>query len=434
MYLKVISLIAAVALLVGGVSACSLLGGAPTPQPTPAPSPQPPQVAVAEVVVVPVQHTQLAFQVGGRLAAIHVEAGHAVKAGQLLAELDDSIYQAGLAQAEAGMAQAQANLNNVLAPATPAQIEQAQAALNQAQAALDQLLAGPTEQDIAVVRAQVTQAQDQLNQVLAGATEQDKQAAAAQMLEAEANVRIAQANYDKNVYGEPQVAEPYGIALEQATLAYDAARANYEKVANGPTSQQIAVARSGVQIAQASLDKVLAGATPDQIAQSMAMVESAKAGLNRLLTGATEEQVAVAQAGVKSAQKQVQMAQAQLAQTRLVAPFEGTIGARQVDVGQTLAPSSPAFSLGDISRWQVQTDNLSQIDIINVREGADVSIKLNALPGEEFKGQVVRITPQSQTQAGDVVYKVLIDFVSGDTSRLRWGMTGFAHIQAAPQS
>jgi hypothetical protein len=67
-----------------------------------------------------------------------------------------------------------------------------------------------------------------------------------------------------------------------------------------------------------------------------------------------------------------------------------------------------------------------------VREGADVSIQLDALSGEEFKGEVVRITPQSQTQAGDVVYQVLIDFVGGDMSRLRWGMTGFAHIQAAP--
>jgi HlyD family secretion protein len=429
MHAKVVTLTTALVLLIGGTSACAA-GGAPRPDPSPTPQVQPTRAVVAEGIVVPLQHSDLSFQVGGRVTAIPVEAGEAVVAGQLLAQLDDSVYQAGLGQAEAGLAQAQANLNNVLAPPTPAQIDQAQALVDGAQAALDQLVAGPTEQDIAIAKAQVAQAQAQLNQVLAGTRNEDLQAASAQMLQAQADVQIAQANYDKNVFGDPKVAEPYGIALEKATLAYDAAKAQYDKLVNGATSQNIAVARAGVQVAEASLAKILAGATPDQIAQAMANVASAKAGLARLQAGATDEQIAIAQASVTMAQRQVNLAQAQLAQTRLVAPFDGTIGARHVDVGQTVAPGAPAFSLGTTSRWQIETDNLTQMDIIHVREGAEVSIKVDALPDGTLAGRVVRITPQSQTQAGDVIYQVLIDILSGDTSRLRWGMTSFVYIQA----
>jgi HlyD family secretion protein len=431
---KFVTTTLAIALLVSGTSACAFVGATPAPDPTPTPAVQPAQVVVAEGIVVPVEYTDLSFQVGGRVVAIEVEEGETVAAGQLLAQLDDSIYQAGVEEAEAGLAQAQANLNNVLAPPTPAQIDQAQAVLDGADAALAQIVAGATEQDVAIARAQVAQAQTQLNKVLAGTRDEDLQAASAQMLQAEADVRIAQANYDKNVYGDPQVAEPYGIALEKATLAYDAVKAEYDKLVNGATSQDIAVARAGVQVAEASLAKLLAGATPDQIAQAMANVANARAGLARLRAGATDEQIAVAQAAVGMAQKQVKLAQAQLAQTRLAAPFDGTVGAREVDVGQTVLPGAPAFSLGNTSRWQIETDNLTQIDIIHIQEGADVSIKVDALSGEEFSGQVVRITPKSQTKAGDVTYKVLIDILSGDTSRLRWGMTTFVYIQAGPES
>ena len=433
MKLKTITIIF-VLVLGSGISACASGQAAPLPAstPTPSPSTQPAHVVVAEGIVMPVEHTNLSFQIGGRVTIIQVEEGQQVTAGQLLAQLDDSIYQSGVETAEAGLAQAQANLENVVAPPTAAQLDQARAVLDKAQAGLAQIVAGPTQSDIDIAKAQVAQAQAQLNKVLAGTRDEDLQAASAQMLQAQADVQIAQANYDKNVFGDPQVAEPYGIALQKATLTYDAAKADYDKLANGATSQDIGIAQSGVRVAEASLAKLQAGATPNQIAQAMADVANAKAGLTRLLEGATDQQIAVAQAAVAVAQKQVKSARAQLSQTQLLAPFDGVIGARQIDQGQTVGPGTPAFSLGQTSTWQIETDNLTQIDIVNVHVGAGVTVKVDALPGEKFTGRVARITPQSQTQAGDVTYKVLIDIVSGDTSRLRWGMTSFVDIEYGP--
>jgi multidrug resistance efflux pump len=396
---------------------------------------------------VPVQEADLAFEVGGRVTAVEVEEGDEVTTGQTLAKVDDATQQAALGQAEAGLTsalaavtQAEATLADVETGATPEEIAQAEAGLAQAQAALAEVIAGPTEEDIAQAEARVETAQASLNQVLAGARDEDLRAASARLLQLEANVRLAQADYDQFVYGDPDVAEPFGIALQQATLDYEAAQADYEKLLNGATDEDIAIARASVKEAQAALAKVKAGATAEQIAQAQAEVVRAEAALAQVLAGATDEQVAVAAAGVVSAEAGVQTAEAgiasaqtELAKTELTAPFAGTISALNVDPGEIVSPGTPLISLGDTSTWQIETDDLTEIDVVNVKEGASVTISVDALPGEEFAGVVTRIKPKSETKAGDVTYTVLIDITQGDTSALRWGMTTFVDIEIGPE-
>jgi multidrug efflux pump subunit AcrA (membrane-fusion protein) len=89
--------------------------------------------------------------------------------------------------------------------------------------------------------------------------------------------------------------------------------------------------------------------------------------------------------------------------------------------------------VGDSSRWQIETDDLTEIDVVQVTEGATVLISIDALPGEEFEGKVVRITPKAETKAGDQTYTILIDITKGDTSPLRWGMTSFVDIEVGPE-
>jgi HlyD family secretion protein len=424
MNLKLLGLM--IFLLAGGLLACS---AEQTPEPTPVVPVQQPSTVSAEAFVLPLHQADLSFETAGRVLSIPVQEGQTVAAGDLLLQLDDASQQANLARAQAGLANAQATLANVEAGATPQQLAQAQAGLARAQAALAQLLAGPTEQDIAQAQAAVSSAQAGLAQVRAGARQEEIEAAAARQLQAEAQVRLAQADYDKYVYGEPDVAEPYGVALQQATLEYQAAQANYQALANGPTAQEVAVAQATVAEAQASLDKVLAGATPEQVAQGQADVANAQAALDQLKAGATREQLAIAQAGVQSAQAELLAAQAELARTRLLAPFGGVVGAIRVEAGEMAGAGVSVLSLGDTSRWQVETDDLTEIDVVQVEVGQPVDISVDALPQAEFSGRVVRIQPQSETKAGDVTYTVLIDIATGDTSKLRWGMTTFVDVQ-----
>jgi len=444
MKLKAVATILLVIVLAGGAVACG--AEEPTAEPIEAAAIQQPNVVSAEAFVVPIQESDLAFEVGGRVTAVEVIEGDNVTAGQTLARVDDSSQQAALGQADASLisanaavAQAQASLADVETGATPEEIAQAEAALNQAQAALAEVIAGPTQEDIAQAEAGVETARANLNNGLAGARDEDMTAASARLLQSEANVRLAQADYDKFVHSDSDVAEPFGIALQQATLNYEAAQADYDKLVNGATNEDIAIARAGVKEAQAALDKVKAGATPEQIAQAQAEVERAEAALAQVLAGATDEQIAVAAAGVVSAEAGVQTAEAgiaaaetELGKTELKAPFAGTISALDVDPGEIVSPGAPLISLGDTSTWQIETDDLTEIDVVNVKEGAKVSISVDALPGETYEGVVTRIKPKSETKAGDVTYTVLID-IKGDTSALRWGMTTFVDIEVGPE-
>jgi HlyD family secretion protein len=447
MKLKFVATILIIILLAGGVIACSSSDPTETPETAAAQAIQQPNVVSAEAFVVPQKEAGLSFEVSGRVVAVEVEEGDEVAEGQTLVRLNDATQQAALRQAEASLinakaalAQARATLADTEAGATPEEIAQAEAGLARAEAALAEIVAGPTEEDIAQAEARVESAQANLNQVLAGARDEDLKAASARLLQVEADVRQAQADYDRNVYGEPQVAEPFGIALQKATLQFEAAQADYEKLVNGATGEDIAIVRAGLKEAQAALAKVEAGATAEQIAQAQAETVRAEAALAQLEAGATDEKIAIAEAGVTSAEAGIETAEAsilsaqtELAKAELKAPFAGTVGALNVEEGEYVSPGAPAVSIGDTSRWQIETDDLTEIDVVNVNVGAKVSISVDALPGEEFEGVVVRIRPKSETKAGDVTYTVLIDITQGDTLPLRWGMTTFVDIEVEPE-
>lgn len=86
---------------------------------------------------VDIRTVNLSFRVGGRLAALQVDEGDAIKAGETLGELDKGPYQNALQQAEANVAAAQAKFDLVIAGYRDEEIAQAAAQVNQAQAAYD---------------------------------------------------------------------------------------------------------------------------------------------------------------------------------------------------------------------------------------------------------------------------------------------------------
>lgn len=444
-------------LLVLATAACSS-AEEPTPEPVDVNAVQQPSVVSAEAFVVPVKQANLSLENGGRVTEVTIEEGDPVAEGDLLVRLDDDIQQAQLAEAEAGLSQieaqlaeaaaglaeAEANLAKVKAPPTPEEVDQLQANLDRTQAALAEAIAGPTAEDIAQAEAAVRTARAQLAEVLADAREEDLQAAGSRLLQTQADVREAQSVYDRVRYGDPKDVMSAGVALEKATLAYEGAQADYDRLVNGATPEQENTARARVAEAEAALLKVKSGATPEQIAQAQAEVARAEAQLAQLLVGATDEDIAIAEAGVETrqasmesvragiqaAQAQVASAQVQVEKRALAAPFAGEIGRLDVEVGEMVAAGNPVIALGDTSTWQIETDDLTEIDVVDVQPGAKVSISVDALPGEEFEGTVVRVRPQSETKAGDVTYTVLIDITSGNTDRLKWGMTTFVDIEA----
>ena len=384
-------------------------------------------LVTADGYLVPGHYAQLSFAASNVVAEIHVTEGEWVAAGTPLVTLENSAQQAMLAQAAANLAQTAANLDELRAGARSEDIAQAQAAVAVAEMNLYRLVDGATPEQIASADQAIAVAQANLNRVAAGPTPDEVTAATAALYQAEAELRNAQSAYDQVAWANDIGARPESLRLEQATIEYERAQAQSDNVINGATTEDIAIAQAQVRQAQAAKNELLAAAHPADVATAQANLQAAQAGLDLLLAGARPEEIAAAEAQVAAAQAARLQAQAAVDETVLAAPFAGTISAIEVEVGEFVAPGMLVLKLGNSDTWVVETDDLSELDVVKLREHDAVEVTLDALPGVVLHGTIQHIQPASEFKRGDVTYTatVTLDATELDAyaGELRWGMT-----------
>jgi multidrug resistance efflux pump len=328
------------------------------------------------------------------VSEVLIEEGQNVKQGDALIRLQNDDLQASVAQAQAALDIARAQLAQLEEGARPEEIAQAEASLRVAEANLS---AAAAERD----------------RLTGGAIDAQIAAAQAHLAAAQVEQKLAQDAYD--VISRNEIG---GTPEEQARFRLNAANEN-------------------VAAAQKAFDEALTGSTQAvraaqaNIAAATAQRDLAQARLDQLKNGATNAQLDAANATVAQAEAALQAAQATLAETELRAPFDGTIAQVTIDAGQVIAPGIVVASIADLDRWQVETDDLSEVDVVNVQVGQSVQITVDALPGATLEGTVASINARSETKRGDVTYTVKID-VNGDDPRALWGMTAQVEISVGP--
>ncbi len=376
--------------------------------------------------VVPAQRAELSLAASGILAEILVAEGDQVEAGQPLLRLQAAQQQAAVAQAQAQLARAEARLAELKAGAQAQEVESANAVLAQAQARLDRVQSGALPAEEAVARAALAEAQAALQGVLDGPRGQQIIAVQAEVANAEAAQRQAQAAYDR-VAGLADIgARPESAQLEQATNAVNAARARLADLNQGASASEVAVSRARVQRAQAQLD-LLSATNPAAVAEAEAAVRQAQAQLALLEAGVRPETIAVAEADVAAAQAGLAQAEAALANAELRAPFAGVVAALNASLGEQIVAGVPVISLADLSRWQIETEDLTEFNVVGVQAGDKVTLTFDALPDLAKEGVVNRIRPIGQNNRGDIVYTLVIDPAQHD-ERLLWNMTAVVEI------
>jgi HlyD family secretion protein len=382
---------------------------APIPEPTPQPSPTPiakkpaATVVSAEGIVLPARKANLAFEIGGRVEEILVREGEDVKEGELLIRLETKDVEHRVKLAEIAVRAAEAELARIKAgakeedieaaekglEAAKANYEAAKAGLALAEANLAKLKAGARPEEIAVAEARYRQAETSLEQVYRGY----------QLIEWEPGAEVS----------------PLGYAWRQATHRMEEAKAQLDLVKAGPTSEDLAIAMAQVEQAKA------------QLSAALAQVGQVKAQLDSLKAGATEEEIRIAEIGLERAKSELEMAELALEDAKLLAPFPGTIAQILIEEGEMVSPGTPVVVIGDLTHLLIETKDLSEVNIAEVKEGQKVEISVDALPDVKLRGKVVRIEPFYTIRAGDVTYAVTIEMEETDP-RLRWGMTVYVDI------
>ena len=346
------SLRATAAMLCAGlVTACGH-GGAPQQAP-------PLAVAVAQAQrqdiatyltldgqITPLQQSVLSTPQSGTVVAVYANEGQRVRAGELLAKLDDSTLRAQLAQQQALESQATAQLSS--------QTLQGKVTPSQAQSTV-----ATAEQQLATAKANLTTAQEAL-----------------------VNAKLV------NDGNEALFKQGY---VAQTTLT--ASRAAYVQAQQTQTSAQAAVTQATVALNNAKAQGT--NAVPIQ-----------------------NQAIAAARATLKSAQAEVKLLKTQIAQSSLVAPFDGVITQRLLDPGSFASPNQPILQISQIARVYVNV-NVPDGSLGYVHPGTPVTFTSTSVPGRTFVGSIydVNATPT----AGTLSYRARIVMPNPDDA-LRGGM------------
>lgn len=412
----------------------------------PAPTPAAPAVIaddfaiIADGRVAPAQSLSLSFAAGGKLAEVFFAEGQDVQAGELIAQLENSAaLRAQVASAELELLsaeQALADLHDaaaMIAARAAYDLVQARDAITRAEKDLRNIQNPVSERLVdAVSDAQLALETAQANLQLSNVSPEvqaHEQALVATDLAWRAYQNL-QAEYDKSngnlelldlvnqAHANYQSALDAQLALElqidtavanqadaaaKAQEAYDEALSNLEAAQRGPKADRLALAEANLALAQATMaeaerhnDQVRAGPDADQVALAEARIAAAEAG----------------RAAARSA----------LEDAELRAPFAGTLAQLDLKVGEQVAPGQAVGTLADFSSWWVETDNLTEIEVVRIREGQGASIVLDALPEAPLTGTVTAIDTVFEEKRGDITYTARIALTDVDPL-MRWGMT-----------
>jgi len=274
----------------------------------------------------------------------------------------------------------------------------------------------------------------------------------AQLDQARAALAQAQAQASAagaNVSGAASATDVAAANARAQAAAVGAAQANAQKTQAALQLAQTTLTRdssllSQGYIAQSSVDTDRANVAQDQadvasaqaaIAQAQAQAQAGAAAIGQ--NGSTQAAQAAtaqgAQANVAAADAVVQQDELNLQHSIIRSPVDGTVVARDVSVGQTVAASLQTPTLfaiaQDLGKMEVDI-NVGEPDIGNVKKDEAVDFSVLAYPNRTFHGTVSEVRINPQTVNNVVTYDVVV-LVSNADGALLPGMTANASIDVA---
>jgi len=263
--------------------------------------------------------------------------------------------------------------------------------------------------DPAIFQAKVDQAKANLDSSKSAVV-----TARATVVKADSDIANAQAN----------------VANQKANLVRAQSAVTDAKTKN---ARRVELVKQGI-IAQEDADT--AQATYDQAVASLDAANAAVTAAQSLVASA-QAQKEVAQAQLQSSEAQVtqsiaalKQAQLDLDHTQIIAPVDGTVVSRNMDVGQTVAASFQAPTIfliaQDLTKMQVDT-NVDESDVGPIRLGQQANFTVDAYPGVTFAGKVAQIRQAPINVQNVVTYDVVVE-VSNTDLKLFPGMTANVRI------
>lgn len=327
-------------------------------------------------IVRPNQSTILTWGTTGTVEAINVRNQDMVEPGVILASLDQTSLPQNVILAEAELISAQRALEDLLSSQSPQ--AQAQQAIYQAQVAVIEAERALDKFDEEAYKDALDEARDEVIE-----TEED----------------LEQAKEDFEPYEDwdedNEKRKSYQQALDDAQIAYDEA-------------QRI------LELLELEKEQAVANFTAAQ-----AMLEDAQREYERLKDGPDSNDVAALEARISATQATLDLA-------RLESTIAGTITTIDISVGDKVSPGSPAFRIDDLSRLLVDVQ-VSEVDINRIKLDLPVKLTFDAVLGKEYNGVIIKVSPVGNSIQGVVEFTITVELMDADED-VKPGMTAAVNI------
>ncbi len=392
---------------------------------------------------------KIASEIGGLIKRISVMEGDQVNEGDLLIAVDDAIFQAEKARAEAGLKAARAGVNTAEEQVISAELQfqlvvQGATSGERAFRAQEWMMPIPVEIDLPIwyyqkgeqleiVRQEVLEAEERLE------SQQEKLYAELNadnnqdFLEVEQTLHAEQIAFlvAKHTLERAQSAAQRDELLDVAQEAYDAvlaslesAQLDYERELNTQAAEDILEARAKVAAAQSDLDYVRDQLMALETGEESLQVEAARAGVSLAEAG-----LAQARAMAEQARAGLDVLLAQEEKLTAESPVDGVVLSLNVMEGEITGPGSTLMTIAPLDELKL-TVYISEENYGQVKLGQSVEIQADSFPGEKFQGDVVYIADQAEFTPRNVqtvegrkttVYAIKI-LVDNPTGELKPGM------------
>jgi len=165
-----------------------------------------------------------------------------------------------------------------------------------------------------------------------------------------------------------------------------------------------------------------------QVEQAKAGLKAAQAQFDMLPDYSSDEQENQAEAQVEQAQATLKAAELMASKAELLASISGRVVSIEVAEGEVVNAGMPVVIIADTSSWQVETVDLLEEDVVNIRIGQPAEVNIAAYPEQNFEGVISKIAHSATSYQGNVTYQVTIDILSTHDLDLAWGMTSFVEV------
>ncbi len=215
-------------------------------------------------------------------------------------------------------------------------------------------------------------------------------------------------------------------------------RANLAQARANLTKAQSELDRAKVQLVDAQQKYARAKELGERRLLPQSEVDAAKIAVDTGQAAVASQQATLnqAQAAVTQAEASVNQAQVNLDHTVIVAPIDGIVTQRSVDVGQTVAASMQAPTLfiiaADLTEMQVNA-NIDEADVGRIRPNQHVTFRVDAYPTETFEGVVTQVRLQPVVVQNVTTYGTVITVPNPDL-KLKPGMTANVKIEIAKKT